>query len=256
MFRFIAFHFLAKMFVQGFTMFRIYHIDKIHYDNPSHIAKSKLSRNFCCSHFINVQRMLFVGALLATRWRSLKPMLAVGLGLTLFCLLLTFSRSAWLGAAVAAVVFAGLYFVRRYDMRQLLAAHQQVVSALLVGLIFLTTVAIAAKDSYFMQNVIFHADSTTTLEDPNELRLRFWQESLDAAAEQPFGYGPGTAGLAPVIVLAIGGAAVFNGGHPNLADHVLELALGRPLEPLGPEHGQVTRETLALRQERERFARR
>lgn len=44
--------------------------------------------------------------------------------------------------------------------------------------------------------------------------------------------------------------------NPNLADHVLELALGRPLEPLGPEHGQVTRETLALRQERERFARR
>lgn len=44
--------------------------------------------------------------------------------------------------------------------------------------------------------------------------------------------------------------------NPELADHVLELALGRPLEPLGPEHGQVTRETLALRQERERFARR
>ena len=148
--------------------------------------------------YLIITGTLFGAALLATRWRSVKPMLAVGLGLTSLCLLLTFSRSAWLGAAVAAVVFAGLYFVRRYDMRQLLAAHQQVVSALLVGLVLLTTVAIAAKDSYFMQNVIFHADSTTTLEDPNELRLRFWQESLDAAVEQPFGYGPGTAGLASI----------------------------------------------------------
>lgn len=38
--------------------------------------------------------------------------------------------------------------------------------------------------------------------------------------------------------------------NPELADHLLELALERPLEPLGPEQDQVTREILNLRAER------
>ncbi len=36
------------------------------------------------------------------------------------------------------------------------------------------------------------------LEDPNQLRIRFWQESLTAIFLQPEGTGPGTAGLASI----------------------------------------------------------
>jgi O-antigen ligase len=54
------------------------------------------------------------------------------------------------------------------------------------------------RDSYFVRNVIFHADESTVQEDPNELRKRFWQESLSGIAEEPLGHGPGTAGLASI----------------------------------------------------------
>lgn len=36
------------------------------------------------------------------------------------------------------------------------------------------------------------------LEDPNELRIRFWRESVQNIAENPAGSGPGTAGLASI----------------------------------------------------------
>ncbi len=38
--------------------------------------------------------------------------------------------------------------------------------------------------------------------------------------------------------------------NPELADYLLELALGRPLDPLGPEYREVEREHGALRRER------
>jgi hypothetical protein len=53
-------------------------------------------------------------------------------------------------------------------------------------------------DSYFVQNVIFHADKNTVLEDPNELRTRFWKESVQDIATEPEGSGPGTAGLVSI----------------------------------------------------------
>lgn len=44
--------------------------------------------------------------------------------------------------------------------------------------------------------------------------------------------------------------------NPELADHLLELALGRPLDPLGPERDQVSSEHEGLRRERIAFVRR
>ena len=147
--------------------------------------------------------LIIIGSLLAALWikvhnRDLKIMFS-GAGLLVgLSLLFTFSRSAWVGAVVAAGVFGVLYVLRNPSIVQKVRSQQKwfaiaaVVALLFVGSMFV------AKDSYFVQNVIFHADEATVLEDPNELRLRFWSESIDAATQQPLGYGPGTAGLASI----------------------------------------------------------
>ena len=115
--------------------------------------------------------------------------------LGLLALLLTFSRSAWLGFIFAAVVI--LFFLK--PLKEYLQQYKKALSIIFVSLILvLTLAAITFKDSYFVQNVIFHADQSTVLEDPNELRVRFWQESVANITQNPAGTGPGTAGLASI----------------------------------------------------------
>jgi O-antigen ligase len=117
--------------------------------------------------------------------------------LALLCLLWTFSRSAWFGAAGATAFLFGVY--TRQHISWLTPKRQKLLA---VGL--LTTVLVAAgtlfafRNTYFVQNVVFHADESTVLEDPNQLRMRFWQESVQDIADQPLGSGPGTAGLSSI----------------------------------------------------------
>jgi O-antigen ligase len=63
-----------------------------------------------------------------------------------------------------------------------------VIAGLMIGLA-------ASWNSYFVQNVIFHADEATVLEDPNELRLRFFNESIQEVVDNPLGTGPGSVGV-------------------------------------------------------------
>jgi hypothetical protein len=115
--------------------------------------------------------------------------------LGLLCLWYTFSRSAWIGSVITIltlyVLTAGKYRISPGRLKQ---AGLAAAVLLTVGLSMLY----AARDTYFVQNVVFHADESTTLEDPNELRVRFYQESVDEIATNPLGYGPGTAGLASI----------------------------------------------------------
>jgi len=114
--------------------------------------------------------------------------------LTLLCLWFTFSRSAWLGFVLAAGVLAVLVFRDKVTTRHLKAGGIAAVIMLTAGVTSIYTL----RDSYFIQNVVFHADESTTLEDPNELRARFWRESVSEIANEPEGTGPGTAGLASI----------------------------------------------------------
>ncbi len=116
--------------------------------------------------------------------------------LTVLCLWFTFSRSAWLGFVLAMVVLGVVsdnpfkHFVLRHKKKVMVAAAV----TLVVGSLGLAGV----RDSYFVQNVIFHADESTVLEDPNQLRTRFFQESVEIIVDNPEGSGPGTAGLASI----------------------------------------------------------
>lgn len=132
--------------------------------------------------------------LLVTKNKNVKQAAGGLVGLGLLCLYFTFSRSAWLGAAVAVLVLGGLLLRQQYkfklDKKYLAAAAV----ALIIGMVSL----VALRDTYLVENIIFHSDEQTVLEDPNELRLRFWQTSIAAALLQPQGFGPGTAGLASI----------------------------------------------------------
>lgn len=112
------------------------------------------------------------------------------------CLVFTFSRSAWLGLILSAGVLAlfGLGITRQKIYRY----KKPILLGVVAMIIAVASILVSAKDSYFVQNVIFHADASTMLEDPNELRIRFVQESVQDIAANPFGSGPGTAGLASI----------------------------------------------------------
>lgn len=115
---------------------------------------------------------------------------------TILALFWTFSRSAWLGAVVAAV--AVVYFAAQ-GYKEQLARYKRLLIAAGTTLAVLAVGSLAVSwNSYWVQNVVFHADEATVLEDPNELRLRFWQESIADIADNPVGSGPGTAGLASI----------------------------------------------------------
>ncbi len=132
--------------------------------------------------------------LLTTKNRELKKMAGGIVALSLLCLLFTFSRSAWIGAVVTAAVLLGLFYKHKKQIK----VGKKLIASVAIALLVLIGGLYAARDTYFVQNVILHADESTVLEDPNQLRIRFWQESLEAAGDNPLGYGPGTAGLASI----------------------------------------------------------
>lgn len=111
-------------------------------------------------------------------------------------LILTFSRSAWLGFVLAVVVVAAIGLNER---RAWLRAHRGIVfGGIAASVVMLGLGLFMVRDSYLVQNIVFHADESTVLEDPNEKRARFIKESVDDIAEHPLGTGPGTAGLVSI----------------------------------------------------------
>lgn len=145
--------------------------------------------------YIIIIGSLALAIFIKTRKPQLRKVAAWPAALSALCLWYTFSRSAWLGFLISVAVLAGLGFkkliVSPRLRRKLLIGASVVAFVLGIGLF-------AARNTYFVQNVIFHADEATVLEDPNQLRIRFWQESVADVAQNPLGYGPGTAGLASI----------------------------------------------------------
>ncbi len=145
--------------------------------------------------------LIIIASLAAVVWlrvadRTKKRLTAALFGLTLLCLWLTFSRSALIGLVAALVVLAALSSQKTGPLLSKYRAH------LVIGGICLVVVMSAGlfvlRDSYLVQNVILHADQSTVLEDPNQLRIRYFKESIGKVVTNPIGSGPGTAGLASI----------------------------------------------------------
>ncbi len=129
-----------------------------------------------------------------TRNKRLRLVLSGVLGLAIINLILTFSRSAWIG------FLASLFTLFIFEAKRRLKKPQVKQLAMVLVLLCFVVISffVAQKNSYFVQNVVFHADNSTTLEDPNELRLRYWRESIAKIIQNPAGSGTGTAGLASI----------------------------------------------------------
>lgn len=132
---------------------------------------------------------------LATNYKQRRY--AILVVISLLALFFSYSRSAWLGMLLAWMVLAAILGGRKIKSLIIQKFKYVAISvAILFGLSLL--VLYQFQESYFVQNVVFHADQSTVAEDPNELRLRFWRESVQDVAENPLGTGPGTAGLASI----------------------------------------------------------
>lgn len=110
-----------------------------------------------------------------------------------WALLLTFSRSAWLGAAVS--VLLAVAWVYREKVLEFAKKYGVFIAA---GLLTLLIGVFLLRDQYFVQNVVFHSDENTRLKDSNALHLDFARVAAQGIADQPFGHGPGTAGLVSI----------------------------------------------------------
>jgi O-Antigen ligase len=119
--------------------------------------------------------------------------LAVMLGLQTAALFLTFSRGALLGMALSIVTI--LYIVTGQRILNVLKKNWRYMVVLILLIISFSWLS---WDSYIFQNYVFHADQSTVLEDPNELRVTLTQQAVDAVLDKPIGHGPGTAGLVAI----------------------------------------------------------
>ncbi len=132
-----------------------------------------------------------LAAALVQYWRTPRRMLLSGLLLLhLLILFLTFSRSALIGVVLAIgslLVLRYGHLLRRHAKK--LAVPAMVAALILIGGVFLL------RDQYIVQNVVFHSDESTTLDDPNELRVQLFQKGVNGVVDDPEGHGPGMAGL-------------------------------------------------------------
>lgn len=134
-------------------------------------------------------------------------------------LFLTFSRAAWVGAAVAVVA---LVFIQA---REFINKHKFQIGALAIVVTFLLGVFVFVfRDQYVVQNIIFHSDENTVAElDSNELHVNYVVGGLQSIFTDPLGYGPGTAGI--VSINNPGGGLLTENYYVQIAHEVSILGL-------------------------------
>lgn len=126
--------------------------------------------------------------------RNKRLLVSGALLLHLLALVLTQSRSAWIGLLLA-VVIAFLWQYRQWFMQLVRRFWYVALAVVLLGV----SSVILLRDSHFIQAYVIHTSSAHTSElDSNELHWIFVKKGLEGIARQPWGHGPGTAGLASI----------------------------------------------------------
>lgn len=125
-----------------------------------------------------------------------KRLMAGGvLGLHLLALLLTFSRSGWLGAMLSSALVVWWHwrewawvFVKRFGFVMIAVA------------ITLAVGAYSMRRSTFVQSYITHTSAKQSVNNlkSNDYHRLFVERGLRGIAQNPLGHGPGTAGLASI----------------------------------------------------------
>ncbi len=132
-------------------------------------------------------------------WRQ-----ALFLAAALVVLLFSFSRSAWVGAALSVAVIL-VVSVRSQKMRRFIVAGA-VVLLIVVGGLF-----VALRHNTGFENFVFHTQTNSQVKTTSDQgHVSALKNGLKDVAHDPLGRGPGTAGP----------ASIYNTGHaPRIAEN-------------------------------------
>lgn len=145
--------------------------------------------------YLIVPTALLGAHFLRTRDRNQRYLLGGMIGMHGLAIGLTFSRSAWLGAALTGALLLGWQYrghiqswLRRYWV---LAAAVVLLGA---GGLF------AIRNTTLFQQYVIHSNPSEQIADldSNDYHRLFIERGLQGIAEKPLGHGPGTAGLASI----------------------------------------------------------
>ena len=134
----------------------------------------------------------------------------------LVVLFFSFSRSAWLGAAIAIglAVVLGARSAR---------ARQRIGYVALAGLVLVVSLGLALRHNARVENVVLHSEShTTAITSSNEGHVSALKSGLGDIIHHPLGLGTGTAGP----------ASVYNNRPPRIAENYF-LQIGQETGLLG-----------------------
>lgn len=127
--------------------------------------------------------------------RNKRLLLGGSFALHMLALFLTFSRSAWAAVALSLVL------VTWWQYRSLFTAILRRFWPVAVGLVVIAAGGLyAIRDTSFFQSYVIHSNQSETVDDldSNDYHALFIRQGLEGIAEDPLGYGPGTAGLASI----------------------------------------------------------
>lgn len=123
--------------------------------------------------------------------RQITPKALYGLLFLSVAMLFTFSRSGWIGFAVAFVIYV-LIVLARYPARLNYA-----IAALFVLVLFGLSAITVWRNTYVVQTYLFHDDPNTGgALTSNDVRIEALTSATEDVLENPLGDGPGTAGPA------------------------------------------------------------
>lgn len=112
------------------------------------------------------------------------------LSASLIVLVATYSRSAYIGAVVAALIATVLVLHGR-------KARRWLATGLAVGVVVLAGLAVSLRENDHFENIFFHTDEhSRSISSSNESRWAAMRRGFTQAVHEPFGRGPGTAGPA------------------------------------------------------------
>jgi hypothetical protein len=119
---------------------------------------------------------------------------SVSLLLHAAALFLTFSRSAWLGAALVVILLIW------WSKTELIKLFVKRLWPAMLALAVLGVVGVyAMRDTAFVQQYVVHTSEAATSEySSTDLHYILAREGFVAIIDNPLGYGPGTAGLASI----------------------------------------------------------
>lgn len=117
------------------------------------------------------------------------------LGLHLLALFLTFSRSAWLAAALA-LALALWWQNKRRVVAQLRRFWPFLVSLVLV----IAVIGFTQRNTHFFQQYVIHSNSQEQVQDldSNDYHSLLVKQGLEGVKDEPLGQGPGTAGIVSI----------------------------------------------------------